>query len=49
LIDAIQYCHSLGIIHRDIKPENLLIKSKELGIYSIKIADFGLATLLREG
>ena len=26
LIDAIGYCHSLGILHRDIKPENLLIK-----------------------
>ena len=25
LIDAIRYCHDLGIIHRDIKPENLLL------------------------
>lgn len=25
LIDALDYCHSLGILHRDIKPENLLI------------------------
>lgn len=25
IIDALAYCHSLGIIHRDIKPENLLL------------------------
>jgi calcium/calmodulin-dependent protein kinase I len=49
LIDALDYCHSLGILHRDIKPENLLIKSNELGICSVKIADFGLARTLHEG
>jgi len=29
IIDAIKYCHSLGIVHRDIKPENLLLSSKD--------------------
>ena len=24
LVDAIRYCHSMGILHRDLKPENLL-------------------------
>ena len=48
MIDAIQYCHEKGICHRDIKPENLLLKSKELGIQSLKVADFGLARLLDE-
>ena len=48
IVDAISYCHSLGIIHRDIKPENLLLESKETGISSVKIADFGLAKLLSE-
>lgn len=46
IIDAIDYCHGLGIIHRDIKPENLLLQSKEAGITSLKIADFGLARCL---
>jgi len=46
IVDAIMYCHNQGIIHRDIKPENLLLSSKELGISSLKIADFGLARLL---
>ena len=48
MIDALSYCHSKGIVHRDIKPENLLLQSKEIGIASLKIADFGLSRLLDE-
>ena len=48
IIDVIGYCHQQGIAHRDIKPENLLLVSKEVGITSLKIADFGLARLLNE-
>ena len=48
IIDAIYYCHQKDICHRDIKPENLLLQSKEQGISSLKIADFGLARLLDE-
>ena len=43
LIDAIRYCHSLDIIHRDIKLENLLIAKSEIGLSSLKVADFGMA------
>ncbi|KAF1798986.1 kinase-like domain-containing protein [Mucor lusitanicus] len=39
LIDAIQYCHSLGIIHRDLKLENILIDEND----NVKICDFGFA------
>ncbi|EPB82510.1 CAMK/CAMKL protein kinase [Mucor circinelloides 1006PhL] len=39
LIDAIQYCHSLGIIHRDLKLENILIDQDD----NVKICDFGFA------
>ena len=48
MVDAIEYCHDKGICHRDIKPENLLLRSKEEGITSLKVADFGLARLLEE-
>jgi calcium/calmodulin-dependent protein kinase I len=48
IIDAISYCHQKGIAHRDIKPENLLLSNKDIGIASLKIADFGLARLLEE-
>ncbi|KAJ7108513.1 kinase-like domain-containing protein [Mycena epipterygia] len=41
LIDAVEYCHSLGIYHRDLKPENVLCFD---GGYRVAITDFGLAT-----
>lgn len=48
LIDAIRYCHQIGIMHRDLKPENLLIKNKNIGLQSLKIGDFGLAKIIGE-
>ncbi|KAJ3516906.1 hypothetical protein NLJ89_g832 [Agrocybe chaxingu] len=41
LIEAVQYCHSLGIYHRDLKPENILCFDKGC---KVAITDFGLAT-----
>ncbi|KAI7902854.1 kinase-like domain-containing protein [Cokeromyces recurvatus] len=39
LLDAIHYCHSLGIIHRDLKLENILLDEHD----NVKICDFGFA------
>ncbi|MEQ2193321.1 Serine/threonine-protein kinase dclk1 [Xenoophorus captivus] len=46
LASAIKYLHGLNIVHRDIKPENLLVYEHHDGSKSLKLGDFGLATVV---
>jgi len=45
IVEGLEYCHTLLICHRDLKPENLLLDSSK----QIKIADFGMASIISEG
>ncbi|KAG5552703.1 hypothetical protein RHGRI_010711 [Rhododendron griersonianum] len=42
---GVECCHHHMVVHRDLKPENLLLDSK----HNIKIADFGLSNIMRDG
>ncbi|KIK04998.1 hypothetical protein K443DRAFT_4182 [Laccaria amethystina LaAM-08-1] len=41
LLDAVDYCHTLGIYHRDLKPENVVCFDDGV---RVAITDFGLVT-----
>ncbi|XP_013877935.1 serine/threonine-protein kinase DCLK2, partial [Austrofundulus limnaeus] len=46
LAGALKYLHHMNIVHRDIKPENLLVFDHPDGTKSLKLGDFGLATVV---
>ncbi len=49
--DAVAAAHAKGIVHRDLKPDNIFLvgdDSAALG-FGVKILDFGIAKLLRDG
>lgn len=45
ILSGLRHIHSLSIVHRDLKPENILVTQGLKGEDSVKIADFGLATM----
>ncbi|CCG80711.1 Serine/threonine-protein kinase cds1 [Taphrina deformans PYCC 5710] len=47
ILDALVYCHKIGIAHRDIKPENILLTRDDPPV--AKLTDFGLAKMVEPG
>ena len=45
MISGLDYANRHKVSHRDLKPENLLFDSD----YNLKIADFGLCNLMKDG
>ena len=45
VLEALQYCHSKGVIHRDLKPDNLLLTDDG----QVYLIDFGIAKALNPG
>ncbi|KAG2014895.1 hypothetical protein GB937_006353 [Aspergillus fischeri] len=41
MLDAVHYCHSLGVYHRNLNPENIWVTGQGL---TVKLAGFNLAT-----
>ncbi|KAK2768772.1 hypothetical protein FQN54_000628 [Arachnomyces sp. PD_36] len=41
ILDAVQFCHSIGIYHHDLRPENIFVTDQGM---TIKVANFSCAT-----
>jgi serine/threonine-protein kinase len=46
---ALARAHDLGVVHRDLKPDNIYLINKEGRKNFVKVIDFGLARLARDG
>lgn len=47
MLDGLALLHAKNIAHRDIKPENLFLSTTARGARSVKIGDFGIATIAK--
>jgi eukaryotic-like serine/threonine-protein kinase len=49
LLDALAHTHARGLVHRDIKPANVLLCTEADLAPGLRLTDFGLAHLSKEG
>ncbi len=48
VLEALAHIHDNDILHRDIKPSNIILSKKNRSSLSVKLMDFGIASLDRE-
>lgn len=46
---GLQATHQAGVVHRDMKPANIFLSRTSEGLEQVKLLDFGIAKLQREG
>lgn len=49
IAEGLDAVHASGIVHRDLKPANILVALDSNGRPRVKLVDFGVSTLAREG
>jgi serine/threonine protein kinase/uncharacterized membrane protein len=42
---GMEKAHQSGVLHRDLKPDNIWLEPNDLGGYTVKVLDFGLARM----
>ena len=45
ICDALAFMHARGVVHRDLKPSNVFVTRDEIGQETVKVVDFGIASL----
>eukprot|EP00578_Thalassiosira_sp_NH16_P028087 CAMPEP_0181090006 /NCGR_PEP_ID=MMETSP1071-20121207/7604_1 /TAXON_ID=35127 /ORGANISM="Thalassiosira sp., Strain NH16" /LENGTH=618 /DNA_ID=CAMNT_0023171989 /DNA_START=431 /DNA_END=2287 /DNA_ORIENTATION=+ len=49
ILSALAFLHNCGVIHADLKPENVLLCSRRKGAETVKLIDFGCASVDQRG